>query len=248
MIVDIKKIPKNRLIGNKAINLQILVKNNFNIPQTYFLVTDNRKINASDITKSTADFIGKNNIKSFAVRSSALNEDGNLKSYAGLYQTKLNVLESKLLESIIEVMLSKPLLNVYETTSENELTTNMTGVIIQEMIDADYSGVAFSVCPVEKNKNISRIEIVKGLGEALVSNKKTPTSIRFNCKTDSIYIEKQGSDKIDSSKAIEIFYLVLPVLNKIARLFKNEVDVEWAIKNGVLYVLQSRPITTLGTK
>ena len=247
MIIDIKKIPTKKLIGSKAINLQTLDRNKYNIPPTYFLVNHRKKINISEITKCTIDFVDKNNnkFKKFAVRSSSPIEDGKLKSYAGLYRTILNVQDDKLVESIISVMLSKPSIKGYGT-SNVKISMDIIGVIIQEMIDADYSSVAFSVCPIEKNKNISRIEIVKGLCESLVSGKKAPSSIRYNSKTDTIYIQSQGSDKINKKKATEIFNIVHPIVSDISRLFKNAVDVEWAIKNDVLYILQSRPITTLG--
>lgn len=98
-------------------------------------------------------------------------------------------------------------------------------VVVQEMIHGEISGVAFSANPVTGNRNEMIIESVKGLGEQLVSGKVTPTTKIIN--------KKSAKDAVSTA------------VLKIEKHFGYPVDVEWTQKGKTVYILQSRPITTL---
>ena len=117
-------------------------------------------------------------------------------------------------------------------------------VVIQHMVKADYAGVAFSVSPIEKDKRIMLIELVKGTGDALVSGKVTPTTIRYNKLTRSHRIEQTGADPIDGGIITAILDELVPLLLTIEEAYGHPVDVEWAVDNEKVYILQARPITT----
>ena len=132
------------------------------------------------------------------------------------------------------------------------------------MIDSDISGVMFTTNPITGNPSELLIEAVYGLGELLVQGEVTPESITIDKTTGNILItphhqkEKlvfvNGKDKriplvshyknqkiMDSSKLRKLQELS----EKIATIYDFPQDIEWAFAGDKLYVLQSRPITTL---
>lgn len=118
------------------------------------------------------------------------------------------------------------------------------GVVVQEMIDADYAGVAFSVCPVEKDPRVALLEVVAGTGESLVSGTKTPHSIRVNRRTGMMRVHQNGADEIHADTLKMCMELIVPLLEAIETHYAHPVDIEWAIKDGMAFILQARPITT----
>ena len=170
-----------------------------------------------------------------AIRSSALSEDSQNFSYAGLFDTFLDVpneLYSVIL-AIKKVWCSLFGLRVWKYNSEFESneSNNSMGVIIQEMLVPDRSGVAFSIHPITSDPEIIYIEETKSLGDKLVSGEITPVS--YSClksnpdyKSEFVWIENLFKDIIELENR-----------------FAEPVDVEWAVKNDKLYFLQIRPIT-----
>src|SRR3989344_4014786 len=148
-------------------------------------------------------------------------------------------------------------------------------VVVQKMVQSDISGVAFTVHPVTEDDNQMIIEAVYGLGEALVSGQVTPDSyvvqkdqmsildiqvgqqakkLIRNVRTTKQYentnyeqnewveLEEQGGkQKLSGKQIIE----VAEMCKKIEKHYGFPCDIEWAMENGVLYITQSRPITTL---
>ncbi len=138
-------------------------------------------------------------------------------------------------------------------------------VVIQKMVQSDISGVCFTVHPVTKDKNQMVIEAVWGLGEMLVQGIVTPdtyvvnkkdlviTDINLNeqdkmitkiAKTNKIIKvpkPKQNQQKLKGEQIIELAKLCI----KIEKHYKKPQDIEWAMANNKLYIVQSRPITTL---
>lgn len=180
----------------------------------------------------------KLNCQKVSVRSSASNEDGKFKSFAGQYYTSLNIDEGALEESIKKCWCS-----LYEkNVSEYEERPNIFGmnVIIQQMIEADYAGVAFSIDPTDDKNNYSIIEIVEGLGESLVSGEKTPSKFLVRRQTKNIDL-KIGKINIDDQIIINLEKMVL----KIERIYGFPVDIEYAIKDSEIFILQARPISKM---
>lgn len=171
-----------------------------------------------------------------SVRSSALNEDGKNKAFAGQYDSYLNVRLDEVIEKIKMCWISFYNENVNEYfKSQDVLGMN---VIVQKMIPADYAGVAFSTDSTSDTEHYSIIEMVKGLGENLVSGKITPTKFLVRRETKHVDL-KIGDISIDS----QIIEKLEEMLLKIEKINHQAMDVEYAIVDKEIFLLQARPIT-----
>jgi len=106
-------------------------------------------------------------------------------------------------------------------------------VIVQQMIDADWSGVMFTKDPIEKKHIL--IEAAPGLGEQIVSGTITPSNFYIE---ESNIIKKQNNHNIDEDMILEIAILG----EKIENLYNIPQDIEFSVK-GKIFILQTRPIT-----
>tara|TARA_B100000508_G_C11465466_1_gene281741 strand:+ start:7497 stop:10079 length:2583 start_codon:yes stop_codon:yes gene_type:complete len=201
--------------------------------------------------------------KSYAVRSSALDEDGKLFSFAGQFDTFLHVPYDQLEEKIKAVWNSVVSERVLNYRRENDLPEQFgIGVIIQEMIPSEVSGVAFGMDPVSGDPRSKVISSVYGLGEGLVSGELDADTFTFNSgeitqtlvkKTHAVVAnnnsgivtvavekEKQDLPSINDKQVNEIAALLDRLENKIG----SPQDIEFAYYNHQLYLLQTRPITS----
>lgn len=256
------------MYGGKADSLLNLKTKGFNVPDFFIIGMDEYKeflesnnlleqikgLLVSDRRDDIKGLLLKSNISSelekrirerfngldsnlVSVRSSALNEDGKSKAFAGQYDSYLNVDSNNLFEKIKLCWAS------FYNTSANEYYKNSEiygmNVIVQKMIDADYAGVVFSIDPTSDTDNYSIIEIVKGLGENLVSGKVTPTKFIMRKSTNHIDL-KIGDIQINYELIKELENVII----KIEKEYGCSMDVEYAIKDNKIYILQARPITT----
>jgi len=168
-----------------------------------------------------------------AVRSSYLDEDGTESAQAGQYHTELWVSEGQLADAVDKVFASYP-------------TTMGTEVVVQEMIDPDYSGVLFAW-----RNTVWKGEIIAGQGSALVAGRATPDVFllpRFG--RDDLWFSRifwpwPGAPL--SGRAANRGLLHLSALTqKLLQVFSEcaGLDIEFAIKDGRVWLLQARPITT----
>ena len=202
-----------------------------------------------------------------AVRSSAIAEDSKSNSWAGELETYLNTQKENLLENIKKCWASLFTPRAILYWFRKELNPNLIplAVIVQKMVQSEVSGVCFTTHPVTKDKNQMVVEAVWGLGEALVSGKITPDNYVIR-KSDYILLEKHVSiqekmlkrgDHTNIWAKIPKARISNPKLSdqqikklakiclKIEKHFGTPQDIEWAIKKGEIFTLQSRPITTL---
>lgn len=175
-----------------------------------------------------------------AVRSSANVEDSISLSFAGSFDSYLNVDEVNLIEKIKECWASMyNVRNLYYVNKNGlDLINIKIAVIIQEMVYGEFSGVCFTVNPVN-NQSEMVIEACPGNGENTVGgciipethiiNKKDYSLIKIN---NNLGLLNNINDLIDTCKKIESCY-------------NYPQDIEWAFANDNFYILQSRPITTL---
>nr|AIF00814.1 phosphoenolpyruvate synthase (pps, ppsA) [uncultured marine group II/III euryarchaeote KM3_139_C07] len=196
----------------------------------------------SDIKKEILKNYKKLKNKKVAVRSSATAEDLPTASFAGQQDTYLNTKGNKdLIEAIQKCWASLFTSRAIYYREKNNFKHRdvLIAVVIQEMIDAKYAGVMFTIDPV--NKKYILIEVVEGLGEALVSGQVTPNTYFMNKKTH--YLEKKSENfKLDPT----IITKISIIGEKIEKHYKYPQDIELALdKNNKIYILQSRPITTL---
>ena len=198
-----------------------------------------------------------------AVRSSATCEDAKDKAWAGQLDTFLNVNNKDLLEKI-KLCWASLFSERTLAYGGNILNKASIAVVVQEMVFADVAGVAFSVNPLTRNINEILINAVYGLGEAIVSGEVTPDQYLIH-KTGRILNEshevqlrglyrkknklvwadipplKQNQAKLSQKMILRLGEIVA----KIEKFYGFPVDVEFAVKNQKIYILQARPITTL---
>lgn len=239
MIKDLKNIKKDEvnLFGGKATNLGFLIQNGFNVPDGFCISAQINKIDG----KAKREIIQK--FKKFknavAVRSSSTMEDSRKTSFAGQFDTFLNInSEKELLKSIEKCWESVKSDRVAAYLKNKRKARLKMAVIVQKMINADFAGVIFTVDPVKK-KNLL-IEMAEGLGDKLVSGKIIPNSYFINKETFKIE-KKNELFKIEKALIKEISKVAL----KIEKAFSFPQDIEFCIKNNKIFILQSRPITTL---
>ena len=177
-----------------------------------------------------------------AVRSSATTEDLAGASFAGQHDTYLNVKGPQaLIKSVKKCWASLFTERVLCYRKNNKLSHKNTlmSVVVQEMVDAEYAGVIFTVDPVNKKEIL--IEVVKGLGEQLVSGNVTPNTYFMNKKTYKI--ENKAEYFYFDKKNLKA---VSEIGERIEKHYRCPQDIEFCIdKKGKLFIVQSRPITTL---
>ena len=185
-----------------------------------------------------------NNIIEFSVRSSTANEDGISTSFAGQFDTYLNVHIDDLDEYVLKCCKSLYSVNVLKYCSEQGIPISdlKMNVIIQEMINPEYSGILFTSNP-QGILNESVIVVGPGVGAGIVEDKVDTTSYYYNT-TDNIYYYETSSDNcvILSEERVEE---LIDVSKKLQELFGDKLDIEFAVKDRILYILQARKITTL---
>ena len=164
-----------------------------------------------------------------AVRSSGLNEDGAEQSYAGIFESVLNVTRDSLFSALSEVHSSLSSIRASAYAGNDD---ERGGVLVQKMVPAEYAGVLFTEHPT--SAGCSMVELVPGLGEALVSGAATPETYRLGRYTHRLLETEQPP--IDLSPLLELG-------RKVEELFGAPQDIEWAYADGQFLLLQSRDIT-----
>lgn len=179
---------------------------------------------------------------SFAVRSSALDEDGSSDSYAGQLESFLNVPRPEVAARIAEVRASafSERAAAYRKARGIAADAGTPGVIVQRMVPSQRAGVAFSADPVSGSRRTSVIAVVEGLGDQLVDGSQSgqtfevsSTSVRARELTEAPLLPDEGVRRIAT------------LARGCERLFGCPQDIEWALVGEQLFLLQSRPITTL---
>ena len=177
----------------------------------------------------------------FSVRSSANIEDGECSSFAGQFNTFLNVSREDVPSKIKQIIdsIQNESVKAYAKSKSLDLNSIKMNVIVQDMIDSDLAGVLFTANP-QGILNESVITVGRGLGEDIVSSKTDTTSYYYNVTDKVCYFE--GEENLLSPEKIEE---LIELSKKIKKLFGDYLDIEFAIKNDVIYILQARKITTL---
>lgn len=233
-------------LGKKAGNLVELIRAGVKVPGGFILRYQDTF--TDDDLQNAIDKIGGFPV---AVRSSGQLEDLGDMSFAGLYETYLYVdTIEKLKESIKNCFDSsqgervKDYLERGGIKKTDEELYSQFSVLVQKMIDPFCAGVAFSVNPLDGIEDHMLLEVCEGVGEHLVSGEVTPNQYVYHYFTKEIISKNIENEKVDLSK--EKLEELSSVLLEIQAYFKIPQDVEWAIdKDGELWLLQARPITTI---
>jgi len=176
-----------------------------------------------------------------AVRSSATGEDSGEASYAGQHETILGVRGTDaVLDAVLECWRSAGNERVTAYRRERDIDTPVeVGVIVQQMVDADASAIAFGADPVSGDTTVIVIDAARGLGDKIASGDITPD--RYHVRKDTLDVVLKEGDALSASEVEAVARLVIAL----ERENGHPVDVECAFAGGELYLLQCRPITTL---
>lgn len=181
--------------------------------------------------------------RKYAVRSSGTKEDLEEFSFAGQYQTFLNTEGvDHIQQAVIDCyksMFTEVCLN-YLVNNRIDWSELAMSVVVQEMVDSEYSGICFSLNPVTGKDTEMSIEVAAGLGENIVSGKVAPEQYYYDWYAKTCHFEESNhiwtEDKVKEYG--EIFL-------KVQLLFGYPCDMEFAVKDGQLYLLQARRITKI---
>lgn len=225
--------------GGKAEGLKRIVDCALRVPETWVLLDADSALLDQDTSQLETLH---ETIESFAVRSSAVGEDGLQHSFAGMFTTVLDVPRHELHSAVREVVgsLSSSQTIGYQMLREQSISKMC--VVIQEMINSDYAGVLFTELPTEHSSGVMLIEVVRGIGEQLVSGKVTPLSIRYNSVTGMSRVLQAGAQNITTDDCWFLEELISGA-QTLRKHIGHELDIEWCVKDGALYFLQARPIT-----
>ena len=201
-----------------------------------------------------------------AVRSSASAEDLNDSSFAGQLESYMNIKNKNELFSAIKncyASLWSERAIKYRLDRGYDSYNQSMGVIVQEMIDSEKSGVLFTVNPATGNSDEIEINANYGLGESVVSGNVTADSYIVNKESKKIEVtlgdkkfkyvpsehlikrvEIEENEK--NSKVLrDIEILKLSEIGiAIEKAYGYAMDIEWSIKNETIYIVQARAVTT----
>jgi rifampicin phosphotransferase len=243
LVLPLSASRKVSLVGGKAASLARLMQAGFNVPTGFVATTTVQELN-DELERDILSAFDELGAKYVAVRSSAVAEDGVKDAWAGQMDTFLNVNRGELVEAIRKCWESAKSERAKAYAEQKNIRPGNVAVIVQKMVPARASGVAFSAHPVTNNRGQIVIESVRGLGEKLVSGSVTPDTYVIDKETQEV-IEKHPSEETQNLSSRQLEELAETVL-RIEDLFGLPVDVEWAYAGSELFILQSRPITTLG--
>lgn len=225
-----------------------------------------------EIQKAYAKLI-KQGYTLVAVRSSATAEDLPEASFAGQQETYLSVFgEEDVLKYVKKCWASLWTARSIAYRNRNGFYHENVAlaVVVQGMVEAEKSGVLFTINPLSGEKNEMLVNASYGLGESIVSGRVTPDNYRISKKTGKLVLEQQmGSKEIQIRTAKEgltleegvteskrnRFCLEQHELKQLSELgmkveehYKAPQDIEWAFAGGKLYLLQTRPVTAMAER
>ncbi|MGB5971927.1 MAG: PEP/pyruvate-binding domain-containing protein, partial [Nodosilinea sp.] len=195
-----------------------------------------------------------------AVRSSAQDEDTGTASAAGVYQSFLNITDQEeLAAAIVRVFSSYNDPRAREYRQSQNLPEQGLAVIVQQQVQGQFSGVAFSRDPIARCGDAVVIEALPGGAEQVVSGQVTPEQYRVLVQpddvppladiaetprqlSDALTLSVEGSGQTPSRLLQQVAYLARHLE---VRYQGVPQDIEWSYDGEALWLLQSRPITTL---
>jgi pyruvate,water dikinase len=250
LIIPLENLTKAdvKCAGSKAANLGELLNKGFNIPDCFVLTTEafehflkSNSLNFHSSLEEVENATLPTDIKdqllttaepyintSLAVRSSGIAEDLEGASFAGQYETILDVIGPEELISAVKkcwVSAYSTHVSKYQASKGNGSTKSMA-VLIQRLVKANTAGVAFSANPVTGDRNESIVNAVNGLGDRLVSGKATPDE--WVVRDEKVHSQRTPEGSINADQVLAIANLV----KKVEDFFGTPQDIEWAIEKG----------------
>ncbi|MCC5609835.1 glycerol-3-phosphate acyltransferase [Nostoc sp. CHAB 5834] len=226
------------IVGEKAATLSQIKRWGYPVPKGWVLAP-------IDDPQMLTEFFQPSELSPLVVRSSAIGEDSEHSSAAGQYETVLNVTSPEALQqAIAQVQASYNHPSAVQYRRDRGLKDTAMAVLIQQQVQSVYSGVAFSRDPITGQGDAIIIEALPGSPTQVVSGKFTPEQYRaFVIETEnSSSVQLEGQGRVPQALIKQVAYLAHR-LEK--RYHGTPQDIEWSYDGQTLWVLQSRPITTL---
>lgn len=228
-------------VGGKAYGLARLQRMGLAVPPAFVICNAVRGEFPADLDRYYASL----DADRVAVRSSAVGEDGGEASFAGQYDTVLNVSGVAALRAAIDRCVSSA---ADERAASYRRERDACGapsmnVVVQAMVDAHRAGVVFTADPVSGRRDVAVIDVVAGLGEALVSGEVTPDHYLVDSTGGVLRSEPAGSEALLDAQQLRD---IVDEARAAEAVEGRPLDLEWAMDaDGRLFWLQARPITTL---
>lgn len=255
-------------IGGKAHSLAQMASAGFPVPAAFAITTHAFLSMTKELEAEILSHFDRLAAEFVAVRSSAIGEDSGTAAWAGQLDTFLNTTRHTLIDNVRRCWESIDSARAQSYASQKQLSRGAVGVLVQKMVQSEVSGVAFSTHPITNNNQHIVIEAGLGLGEAIVSGQITPDTYITHKPTATVlekHVSRQTTmlakdtsgntkwHKLGPAGTTQKLHdsLIMELSRVVAKLevyFGHPVDVEWAVQNNKLYILQSRPITTLSNK
>lgn len=259
--------------GGKGRSLAELCQANFPVPAGFIIFPfafseDGLLAGAWDQAREQLDLLrAGDGGQAFAVRSSALSEDSEQASFAGEFESLLNLSsDAEIRDAIHQVYCSR----YGEKVQAYSRAKGMTGaheiaVVVQKLVAAERSGVLFTANPTNGDRTQVMINAAWGLGESIVSGAVTPDLVILDKKTKRILTRHTATKEVMTVRTtggtkespVEVKKQKRPVLSaadalrladlgiQIEALYGMPVDIEWAAAGEEFFIVQARPITAM---
>ncbi len=237
------RIGRDRLppaAGGKAIGLRWLIRHGFRVPDAWVLLPSAAAPTGSELEAALESVIEPGT--RYAIRSSADVEDGSARSFAGQFHSVLNVAgteaAAEAVQEVLEAAAAGSVSSYSPDGEAREQGSASMAVVVQEMVQPEFSGVAFSANPITGFAE-TIIEAVPGLGEGLMQHGETPER----------WIRKAGAwrSRPDAPELAEnVAEQLAADVAQMARAYKRPIDVEWVLADDQLSYVQLRPVTGIG--
>ena len=224
-------------VGRKAASLGELLAAGVRVPDGVVLTAGTADLSAEDRRSLLRTSAGDLGVGRFAVRSSGIAEDGVEQSFAGIYESVLDVSVDELPAAMDRCLASAGAARAaqYEPAGDGRMA-----VIVQRMVIPAAAGVVLTADPINGDRRSCVVTAVRGTGERLVSG--AAFGDEWVVRDDHVTARRRPEHAIDRGQAIR----VANEARRIAAARGTPQDIEWAIDaDGTLWILQARPMTAL---
>ena len=224
-------------VGGKAASLGQLLADGARVPDGFVLTLRATNASADDRRRLITEQLPVAADERYAVRSSGVSEDGSTHSYAGLFETVLDVAAEDVPAAVERCLASAGSARVAAYAPSGEIGM---GIIVQRMIRPVAAGVALTADPISGDRASTIVTAVRGTGERLVSGEALGDE--WTVRAGRAEPRRRPESAIDARQAL----LVAGEARSITDQRGEPQDIEWAIDaDGTLWILQARPMTGL---
>jgi phosphohistidine swiveling domain-containing protein len=227
-------------VGGKAASLGELVAAGVRVPDAVVLTATAATLAPEERRTLLEQGVRLLGDGTFAVRSSGISEDGTERSFAGMYESVLNVPVDGLAAAADRTLLSTRGAHLTTYAEAGNGVNAGLAIIVQRMVQASAAGVALTADPITGDRTKTIVTAVTGTGDRLVSG--ASIGDEWVVTDGRATVRRRAESAIDERQALA----VAVEATRIAAVRNQPQDVEWAIDgDGTLWILQSRPMTAL---